>query len=112
MLDMGINVLLCVMLTGSAWIDIRRKQISLLWIILFAVLGVLVNVILHRNTLWSALGGICIGAFLIGISRITRGAIGLGDGCIVCVTGVYLGFYKNMQLLLPNILVLRQDTKT
>jgi len=49
--------------------------------------------------LFYSLGGISIGLILLGISFITRGQIGMGDGLIVCITGMSLGFTKNAMLL-------------
>jgi leader peptidase (prepilin peptidase)/N-methyltransferase len=35
---------------------------------------------------------------VIFISRITGGKIGMGDGLLLCVTGLGLGFWGNMEL--------------
>lgn len=99
------NMVLLVMLAGGAFEDIRRKKISLIWIGIFALAGIVGNVVWREESMWSLAGGVCIGVLLLGISRLTHGEIGLGDGCVICVTGIYLGFYKNMELLLLALML-------
>ena len=43
----------------------------------------------------SLAGGVSIGAVMLVFSWATRGGIGWGDGLLLCVTGVYLGFLEN-----------------
>lgn len=99
------NVVLLVMLAVSAVEDIRKKKISLIWIGIFAAAGIVGNIFWESESIWSLVGGVCVGILLLGISRVTHGEIGLGDGCIICVIGVYLGFFKNMELLLTALLL-------
>lgn len=40
----------------------------------------------------SLIGGLLIGILLLGISYITRQRIGVGDGLLIMILGVYLGF--------------------
>jgi leader peptidase (prepilin peptidase)/N-methyltransferase len=48
--------------------------------------------------LWNRLGGAAIGGFVILTSMITSGKIGLGDGILLCITGLGLGFWGNLEL--------------
>ena len=50
------------------------------------------------------LGGMSLGLILLCISFITKGQIGTGDGFIVCITGLCLGFSKNAMLLVISFL--------
>lgn len=45
------------------------------------------------------LGSMAVGAFLLLLSRISRGAIGEGDGWFFTVSGLYLNFWDNLLLL-------------
>lgn len=87
-----------ILLIISSWTDIKRKMISgvVLWI--FSVLGILLNLIFRCNSVLSVIGGIMVGIITIGISRLTKGEIGLGDGLLLCVTGLFVGFYINLEL--------------
>ena len=51
------------------------------------------------------IGGILIGGAFLGISKVTRGQIGIGDGLILCVTGLGLGIAKGMEMLLYGLLL-------
>jgi leader peptidase (prepilin peptidase)/N-methyltransferase len=44
------------------------------------------------------LGGLALGLGVILLSKATGGKIGLGDGILLCVTGLGLGFWTNAEL--------------
>lgn len=44
------------------------------------------------------------GIFLMAVSKCSRGAVGAGDGLFFIVSGLYLGFWKNVALLLYGLL--------
>jgi leader peptidase (prepilin peptidase)/N-methyltransferase len=45
------------------------------------------------------LGGVMIGVGLLLCSLLSHESIGRGDGYLFCVTGIYLGFWNNLFLL-------------
>lgn len=47
---------------------------------------------------WFLFAGCLIGAVLLFVSRVTEGAVGAGDGLFFLVSGVYLGFWRNLFL--------------
>ena len=49
-------------------------------------------------------GGIGLGIGLLAVAFFSREAIGFGDGLLFCVTGIYLGFWGNLRLLLTGTL--------
>ena len=51
------------------------------------------------------LGGIAVGVLLLLFAVLSKGAVGKGDGLLLCVTGIYLGFEKNLALLLGALLL-------
>ena len=51
------------------------------------------------------IGGSLIGFIIMGISILTKGGIGLGDGGLLCVMGLYVGFYKNLEIFLLALLM-------
>ncbi len=53
---------------------------------------------------WSIVGGIGIGVGLLFLSYLSRERIGYGDGCVFLVTGILLGFSKNVELLVIALL--------
>ncbi|SKB97585.1 leader peptidase (prepilin peptidase) / N-methyltransferase [Lachnospiraceae bacterium] len=50
-------------------------------------------------------GGAFIGISLVLMSVITRGKIGLGDGLMLTVTGLLLGFTDNLKILTMSVLL-------
>lgn len=79
--------------------DIRKRQIHKIWIWGFAGIGVFLYQIQGKLTLQELIGGVGIGIFLLLIGKITKEAIGYGDGGVLCTTGIYLGFWDNLFLL-------------
>ena len=66
-------------------------------------------VFLHGNntqlTLWEIILGAMVGGVLLVISRAAEGEIGAGDGMLFLVTGIYLGFWKNVALFLGSLML-------
>lgn len=96
--------LLGCMLGISAWTDYKRKQVSMLLLGFFAGVGILGQLIWKQESLVSLAAGILPGIIVLGAGRLTKGGIGAGDGWILCVTGIYLGYYKNMQLFFTALI--------
>lgn len=99
-LRMIIPILLISWLFICSWQDIKRKQISIILIVAgFAVIFIS-SLICGNLSVWNRLAGLSLGILLLGMNPITRGQIGMGDGLIVCATGLCLGFSKNSMLLI------------
>lgn len=96
---MGILLLMC----GVQ--DIFKKKI-LLWLIIIGSL--MIGMCLPFCNTFSpvnSLGGIAVGASVIVISLVTGGKIGLGDGMLLCATGIGLGFWGNLELFAIALLM-------
>ena len=91
-------------LLTAAWQDLRKQEVDV-WVFgFFGALGVALAVYrwLVPGETYALLehgAGIGLGLALLGICRLSRGAIGIGDGCFFLVTGVLLGFWENVALL-------------
>lgn len=88
-----------ILLVYSAVTDIKRREISGKALLIFGILGILCAVFGIKNTFWDTFFGVSTGILLVVISLLTKGELGMGDALLICVTGVYLGFVKNVQLL-------------
>lgn len=66
-------------------------------------------VLLHGNadslSFLEIAGGALIGVVLLIFSKVTKGAVGAGDGMLFFITGIYLGFWKNAMLLWGSLLL-------
>ena len=49
------------------------------------------------------LGGCLVGAALVLLAWVTRQQIGYGDGLLFAVTGIFLGFFENLLLLIASL---------
>ena len=93
----GILLLLFIIL--SAITDVRYKKINIQTSIIFFLAGMVLNLSGLNISLQDGIFGMSIGFLLIGLSFASGEKIGLGDGIIFTVTGVYLGFFGNFLLL-------------
>ena len=100
-----IKIILGVMLFICAIKDIKSKEISLFVIILSFFVIVVTIILKNEISILSRFGGVLVGLFLIIISKITRGQIGMGDGLVFCVTGMGLGIWDNMYLLFYSLFI-------
>lgn len=91
-------------LLAAAWQDLQEKSVSV-W--LYAGYGIAVCVIRAVNGDWSpaAIGGIWVGAAMLLIGRLTRGAVGSGDGWFFIIASLYLSVPETIRLLLNGGLV-------
>lgn len=83
----------------SAWIDLKREIIYVPLIVCMGIIGVICHIFLQENTIWNLMSGMSIGVILL-LGGIWSGEkIGYGDGVIFIMTGIFLGFWGNMLLL-------------
>lgn len=88
-----------VMLIICAVEDIRYRRVNCIPVLLWGMLGVCFHILWHQQSIYSMLGGLLTGIVLMGISWVSREAIGLGDGLVVAVMGIFLGASRNLQVL-------------
>ena len=85
--------------------DVKYRRLTVIYILMFGIVGVILNMFAPVCSIYSILWGMLLGIVLILISIATRGSLGLGDGILLVVTGVYLGGYGNLQLFLYGLLL-------
>jgi leader peptidase (prepilin peptidase)/N-methyltransferase len=86
--------------------DIRKKEIQSIRVLCFGIGGILLHLWQRNQSLYSMLGGIAVGAVVIILSLVSGGIIGIGDGLVLCVAGIYIGGINTMRLLLTTFPVL------
>lgn len=87
----------------STVIDIKTRKVSFKILAVYGMLGILNLVFFDRQCLYAAFGGALIGILVLGISKLTKGGIGMGDGLLMIVTGVFLGAWGNIELFLGSL---------
>ena len=78
--------------------DVRKRQISMVWVGIFLGLGSCLWIGRRTLTMWEILGGLGVGATLLLVAKVTKEAVGYGDGWVLCTTGIYLGGWENFFL--------------
>lgn len=95
---------LLVLLIICAVEDWKRKEVNVVYILLFGIVGVILHLLYPNCSVYSMIFGLLLGIGIVGISILSRGSIGMGDGILLVVTGVYLGGYGNLELFLTGML--------
>ena len=94
MQDAGVNSMQKFMVLGllglCTWEDVKRKELTLIYILLFGVCGVCLHLFYPECSIYSILWGMLLGVSMMLVSWLSRGKTGMGDGILLVVTGVYL----------------------
>lgn len=93
-----IDGIIGVMLGACSIQDIIHKKINTWLIVAGGLLLVLTLLILRPISITESLSGLPVGVLVMAISKATGGKIGMGDGMVLCVTGLWLGLWRNMEL--------------
>ena len=94
-----------VFLLWNGILDIRKQEVSLRSFWIFGMAGAGLNFWLKYQAWWEILGGIGVGVLLLAAAFLTKEAVGCGDGLLVCVTGIYLGLWENLELVFSGTLI-------
>lgn len=98
MAEIIIKIVIMLILLTCGIQDLLKKKIFLWSIFTGAVLTAICVPFCNNISILDRLGGIIIGITVIIISIATKGKIGLGDGLLLCITGMGLGFWGNLEL--------------
>lgn len=90
--------------------DLRRKEVEIWVYLLFGGMGLAVGIARwvsgEAAYAWMEhLAASGIGIALLAASAVSRGEIGMGDGCFFLVSGLLLGFWENVILLSYGVLL-------
>lgn len=97
-----LSVFLLLLINGI--LDWKKGEISLLSLGGFGLFGLIWNLCRHYQSLGSLCGGAAVGIGLLAAAFLSCEAVGFGDGLLLCVTGIYLGFWENLSLLAAGAL--------
>lgn len=79
--------------------DIREKKITVNITLFSGIIGIVMHLLFLNQSIYEMLAGMLPGVGILLLSRLTKGKIGMGDGIVFMLTGLYLGFGKNMMLM-------------
>lgn len=78
--------------------DLKSRKVSVVSAGIYAIIGVVLQFPILKECWISLSGGIVLGLVIILIAKVTAEKIGYGDGIIITVSGIYLGFRENFIL--------------
>lgn len=104
-MSLEVKIIFSLFLLCASWQDWRRKMIPVWLYVAAGVSGLLCRLLFSEELMVVELfSGASVGLGLLGISVMTEGAVGDGDGWFFVVTGILLGFWKNLALLFYGLL--------
>ncbi len=105
MWEMCSQVAVIGMLAICATEDLRKKQIHLNVVLAFGILGIVFHMLGQEQTIENIIFGMGVGGVLLLLSILTGGKIGIGDGVLLVVTGIYLGLEQNLMLFVGSLFI-------
>ena len=78
-----------IFLAANSWLDIKKREISLILTVAYAGCGILCSILQGRE-IQDVLIPVGIGVLFLASGFASRGAIGVGDGCILLALGTLL----------------------
>lgn len=84
--------------------DMRKRKISVPLLCLAGVAGTGMHIWQKDMPVAAILPGMAVGIVLILLGMVTRESIGVGDGAMFIVTGIFLGGAGNVELLFISLL--------
>lgn len=93
------NIVLLGMLVVSAYKDWKEKTVYLYILFLAGIMGLILHLVYHDRSITDLLAGALVGAIMIFAAWVSKESIGTGDGAMLIVSGIYLGFWKNLMLV-------------
>lgn len=97
------EILFIVVLIYLSVMDIRKRVVSMKVLYFLVLIAVINSIFIKKMDMTSISQGAFSGLFIILCSRITR-KIGMGDGLVILATGILVGLYDNLLLLLISFL--------
>ena len=102
------RIVAMVILTGLSFMDYKIRKVPR-DVLLLCMAGTVLYQAVTQNIDWMvSLGGGLIGMIFIGISKITREAIGYGDSLAILILGIYLGVWGLLEVLALGCVTLRR----
>lgn len=89
-----------IFLAVISWQDYREKKISMPVLAAVACIGTGIQIFEKSAGLGSWIGGIFLGAIMLGAAFLTEESIGYGDGWLILVMGMCLGFWGSLVSML------------
>ena len=87
----------------NSWLDIKKREISLVTIGIFGITGLILS-LSQKGFSWDCLIPVAIGAGIVGLGILTKGAVGIGDGLLLMALGTMLDAGKFLAVFFMGVL--------
>lgn len=98
MAEICLKAVIAATLLSCGVMDSYKKRVYLWMPVTGGLLAAVCILFCNDISLPDRLAGAAVGAGVMLLSYITGGKIGMGDGIVLCITGLGLGFWGNMEL--------------
>lgn len=105
MLELVTEITLLLGLFTCAWIDWKKQLVYSAIPAFLGIVGICFHIVSQSITIWNVLAGMSLGGVFLVISWLTKEEVGMGDGIIFMLTGIYLGFWNNLELIVLTLLL-------
>lgn len=83
----------------GSYFDMKSRELPLGFLTVFGVCGLFLNLIWKYQTFELVLGSLLIGGLFLLIGKVTKEAIGYGDGLCFMILGIYEGWKSMIGIL-------------
>ena len=89
----------------TAYVDWKEQEVPLSGLLLAGAGGLLLQSACRDMEIADIVSGAAVGVLALILARVTGEAIGAGDGAILVVSGIVLGFWRALGLLMTALLI-------
>ena len=93
------DILLIIFFVINTCLDIKSREVSFASVLFFGTAGLILALMQGKEGLLQSITGILPGLVMLGTARLTREAVGYGDGAALAVCGIYLGIRDAFQVV-------------
>lgn len=79
--------------------DIKTREVSVLVLVAAGVAGISYHLIAQELDWWLIIAGAIVGGCFLIIGKITKEKIGYGDGLVISLLGLFVGFWNILVIL-------------
>ncbi len=97
------NTLMLGFFSISAYQDYRKRKINVYFLLTGGIIGLLVHLYSMEFDIIEILFGMGIGIMILLYGFLLGGGVGLADGMILIVSGIFLGFEKNLEVFVAGL---------
>ena len=105
MKELIIEICLGVFLLICSLTDLKSREIKPVILVIFGILAGILYIIFRPVGILEEAAGIVTGLLFVALYFITDEKIGLGDGLLIMVTGIFLGGRGNASLIMSAMLL-------